>query len=101
MTILQIALSTLVGIDIFVTIYAQVKKLDVDDEYFIFQKSFNIYTSTIAKIIIGIFLVYYLNVPTLLYGPVISVPAYGFFVLLMSYKIWRATRSGKRHLKKS
>ena len=68
-------------VDIALTIYAQLKGLTVQDEYFIFQQSFSIYSTSIVKIVVGSFLVYHLNAPTLLYGPVVAVPAYGFFVI--------------------
>ena len=92
MTIMQIIMSVLLIIDIVLTIYAQLKGLTVQDEYFIFQQSFNIYYTSIVKIVVGSFLVYYLNTPTLLYGPVVAVPAYGFFVILMSYHIFQAMK---------
>jgi multisubunit Na+/H+ antiporter MnhG subunit len=94
MTLPQIVLSILIFIDLFITWYAIIRKMNIDDSYFKIQKSSGIKGVTIIKLIVGVVYVYTLPKPTFSqYGAVIAVPAYGFFVLLLMYNFWKALKN--------
>ena len=93
MTLPQIILSILIVIDLSVTWYAIIQKININDSYFKFQKSYGLKGITIIKLIVGVVYVYSLPLPTFSqYGPVIAIPAYGFFVLLMVYNFWKSLK---------
>ncbi len=92
MILLQIILGCLVLVDVFLCMYINKFNLVVEDDYYQFQKNYGIKSFTIIKILVGLFFVYTLPEPYIRYGPILTVPAYGFFVFLLIFHTWKAIR---------
>lgn len=93
MSLLQIVLSVLFAIDLLISWYSVVKKIDLRDDYFEFQKKYGIKSFTVIKVLLGLFSIATLPGPSVaLEGPELFVLCYAIIIILLCNNFFIALR---------